>query len=71
MRRVRYQDCSLQLVKGKKHHVWTYRYYGPDQDGNRHYKRTRIGTTEDYPTKAAALKAAEAIRLAVRFESAV
>jgi len=71
MRRVRYQDCSLQLVKGKKHHVWTLRYYEPGPDGKRHYNRTRIGTTEEYPTKAAALKAAEAIRLAVRFESAV
>ena len=65
MRRVRYQDGSLQLVKGKKHHVWTLRYYEPGPDGKRHYNRTRIGTTEEYPTKAAALKAAEPIRLAV------
>lgn len=65
MKRVRYQFGSLHLVKGVKHDVWTFRYYGTTSEGQRQYKRIRVGTKEQYPTAAAALKAADAIRLAV------
>lgn len=65
MKRVRYQFGSLHLVKGVKQDVWTFRYYEMDSEGKRQYKRIRIGTKEQYPAEAAALKAADAIRLAV------
>ena len=65
MKRVRYQFGSLHLVKGVKQDVWTFRYYETNSEGKRQYNRIRIGTKEQYPTEAAALKAADAIRLAV------
>lgn len=65
MRRVRYQFGSLQLSKGVKNDIWTFRYYEEGPDGKRRYKRVPVGTRAKYPTEAAALKAAEAIRLAV------
>jgi integrase len=65
MKRVRYQFGSLHLVKGVKQDVWTFRYYENTSEGKCRYKRIRVGTAEQYPTEAAALKAADAIRLAV------
>jgi integrase len=65
VRRVRYQFGSLQLVKGAKLDVWTFRFYQPGADGNREYRRIRVGTTEQYPTETAALKALEGLRLSV------
>ena len=69
MKRVRYQFGSLHLVKGVKQSVWTFRYYETNSEGKRQYNRIRIGTKEQYPTEAAALKAADAIRLAVNDSS--
>ncbi len=65
MKRVRYQFGSLHLVRGVKPDVWTFRYYETNSEGKRQYNRIRIGTKEQYPTEAEALKAADAIRLAV------
>ena len=65
MRRVRYQFGSLKLVKGAKQDVWTFRFYERGSEGKRHYKRIRIGTKQQYPTEAAALKALEGLRLSV------
>ena len=59
MRRVRYQFGSLQVVKGAKQDVWTFRFYQPGANGKREYRRIRVGTTEQYPTETAALKALE------------
>lgn len=65
MRRVRYQFGSLELLKGAKQDVWTFRFYQPGADGRRSYRRIRVGTTEQYPTETAALKALEGLRLSV------
>lgn len=65
MRRVRYQFGSLQVVKGAKQDIWTFRFYQPGADGKREYRRIRVGTTEQYPTENAALKALEGLRLSV------
>jgi integrase len=55
----------LELVKGAKYDVWTFRYYEAGADGKRHYRRFRIGTTQQYPTETAALIAVEGLRLSV------
>ncbi|MGA2630682.1 MAG: tyrosine-type recombinase/integrase [Terriglobia bacterium] len=65
MRRVRYQFGSLEIVEGAKQDVWTFRFYQPGADGKRQYRRIRVGTTEQYPTETAALKALEGLRLSV------
>ena len=65
MRRVRYQFGSLELIKGAKQDVWTFRFYQRGSDGKRHYRRVRIGTKQQYPTEAAALRAMEGLRLSV------
>lgn len=65
MRRVRYQFGSLELVKGAKQDLWTFRFYQPGADGKRQYRRIRVGTTEQYPTETAALMALEGLRLSV------
>lgn len=65
MRRTRYQNGSLELVKGAKQNVWTFRFYQPGADGKRQYRRIRIGTIQEYPTRTAALKKLEGLRLSV------
>jgi integrase len=65
VRRVRYQFGSLELLNGAKQDVWTFRFYQPGVDGKCQYRRIRVGTTEQYPTETAALKALEALRLSV------
>ena len=65
MRRVRYQFGILELVKGAKQDVWTFRFYQPGADGRRQYRRIRVGTTQQYPNETAALKALEGLRLSV------
>jgi integrase len=65
VRRVRYQFGSLELQKGAKQDVWTFRFYQPGADGKRQYRRVRVGTTQQYPTESAALKAVEGFRLSV------
>jgi integrase len=65
VRRVRYQFGSLELVKGARQEVWTFRFYETDSDGKRHYRRIRVGTKQEYPTEAAALKAHEGLRLSI------
>ena len=58
MRRTRYQYGSLELVKGAKQSVWTFRFYQLGADGKRQYRRIRVGTTQEYPTRTAALQEA-------------
>ncbi len=65
MRRARYQFGSLELLRGAKQDVWTFRFYQPGADGERQYRRIRVGTTEQYPTETTALKALEGLRLSV------
>jgi hypothetical protein len=63
--RLRYQFGSLELVKGAKQDIWTFRYYVPGTDGKRQYRRIRSDTKEQYPNETAALRAVEALRLSV------
>ena len=65
MRRVRYQFGSLELVEGAKQDVWTFRFYQFGADRKRQYRRIRVGTTKEFPTETAALKALEGLRLSV------
>ena len=65
MRRVRYQFGSLELLKGAKRDVWTFRFYQLGADGKRQYRRIRVGTTDQYPTETGALRALEGLRLSV------
>ena len=65
MRRVRYQFGSLELVKGVKREVWTFRFYVTGSDGKHHYKRVRTGTKAQYPTEAAALRVVDGLRSSV------
>ncbi len=65
MRRTRYQSGSLELVKGAKQSVWTFRFYQLGADGKRQYRRIRVGTTQVYPTRTAALRKLEGLRLSV------
>jgi len=65
VRRLRHQFGSLQFVKGAKQDIWTFRFYQPGADGKRQYRRIRVGTSEQYPTETAALKALEGLRLSV------
>ncbi|MHB8653627.1 MAG: tyrosine-type recombinase/integrase [Terriglobia bacterium] len=74
MRRVRYQFGSLELVKGARQDVWTFRFYETSIDGKRQYRRIRVGTKQQYPTKSAALRAYEGLRLSVnsgKFQAAI
>ena len=59
MKRTRYQFGSVDLKQRKRGvAVWVYRYF---EEGKR--KSVIVGTIEQYPSKAAALKASEGFRL--------
>ncbi|OFV95687.1 MAG: hypothetical protein A3H28_15515 [Acidobacteria bacterium RIFCSPLOWO2_02_FULL_61_28] len=61
MRRVRYQFGCLKLRKD----FWTFRFYETGSDGKRRYRRIRVGTKAQYPTRAEAMKAVEGLRLSI------
>jgi integrase len=63
--RVRYQFGQLRLWKGVKQEVWYYRYYEQGTDGKRHRRSIKIGTREQYPNEAAAMRAVEVYRSSV------
>jgi integrase len=59
MRRSRYQYGNVTREARKRGpDVWVYRFY----DDNGKHKKVPIGTIDEYPTKAAAQKAAEPLR---------
>ena len=59
MRRTRYQYGNVSReIRKLGPAVWVYRYY--DHAGAR--RKALIGTVEEYPTKRAAMKAAESLR---------
>ena len=71
MRRARYQYGTVELSpRSAGPAVWVYRWRERDPQGKRVRKSIVLGTTEKYPTKAQALKAAEGNRLQVNSESA-
>ncbi|HEV2114663.1 MAG TPA: site-specific integrase [Terriglobales bacterium] len=59
MRRTRYQYGNVTREKRKRAaDIWVYRFYDPTGA----HKKVLIGTVGEYPTKAAAIKAAEPLR---------
>src|SRR4051812_36565953 len=63
--RTRYQFGSIERKNRKKGpDVWVIRYR-ETLDGRRMLRSRRIGSTDEYPTEASALKAAEAVRMVV------
>jgi|SRR5450631_3186609 len=70
--RQRYQQGSVLLSKrssGK--HVWQYRYSEQQPDGTKKRKAIPIGTISKYPTKSAAEKAANYLRIQANEQHAV
>lgn len=70
MRRSRFQQGSLQLVKragGRK--AWEYRWYEIQPDGSRRRRNLVLGGLEQYPNGTAALKAVALLRIDINAES--
>ncbi len=70
MRRSRFQQGSLQLVKraeGRK--AWEYRWYEIQPDGSRRRRNLVLSTLEQYPNETAAQKAVVALRVDINVES--
>src|SRR5271170_404495 len=62
--KTRYQQGSIRRVKRKKApDVWVFRWLNTTADGSRKENNRVIGTVLEYCTKAAAEKAAEALRI--------
>lgn len=69
MKRKRYQAGSLHRKKRKRDSdVWVLRYRESQHDGTQAHRSIIIGTVDEYPTKAKAQKAAEALRLTLNSE---
>ncbi len=70
LKRTRYQQGSLRLEKRKTgQDVWSYRWREIGPDGkNVRYKRV-VGTKLEYPSKAAAMRAVDGLRLDINSES--
>src|SRR6185437_15212156 len=68
--RKRYQFGSLTIKRRTKTvDVWEFRYYEATADGASRRRAVTIGTVKQYPTRAQAMKAVEAIRLRLNSES--
>jgi integrase len=70
LNRTRYQQGSLTTEKrsnGQK--VWVYRWRETEQDGQTVHRKRIVGTKAEYPTKSAALKAVDGLRLEVNVEA--
>jgi integrase len=69
-KRERYQHGSLTTEKrsnGQK--VWVYRWRESRQNGESVHRKRVVGTKAEYPTKSAALKAVDGLRLEVNIEA--
>jgi integrase len=63
MRRTRFQQGSLQIVKrARGRHAWEYRWYELQADGTRKRRCLILGSLEQYPNETAAQKAVAALR---------
>ena len=68
--RTRFQQGSLQREQRKNGPaVWIFRWYEVRADGKRQRQYCVIGTVEEYPTEAAAQKAAAGLRLDINLET--
>jgi hypothetical protein len=65
-RKSRFLGGCLQLSKGKRMRIWYLHYNLFDGTGKAEHHSLRVGTLEDYPTRAAADKAAEPFREQIR-----
>src|SRR5579863_10577648 len=67
--RNRYQHGSLTTEKRKTGNaVWVYRWRESDTSGTTVQRKRIIGSKTDYPTKSAALKAVEGLKLDINIE---
>ena len=69
LRRTRYQDGSLRLRELAGQNTWEYRWYEVQIDGSKKRRSVNLGTKRDYPTEAAAMKAASALRANINIET--
>jgi hypothetical protein len=70
MRRTRFQQGSLQIVKragGRK--AWEYRWYELQANGSRTRRNLTVGSLEQYPNETAAQKAVAALRADINAEN--
>jgi integrase len=70
MRRTRFQQGSLQIVKrARGRNAWEYRWYELQPDGSRKRRCLIVGSVEQYPNEASAQKAVAALRADINAES--
>jgi hypothetical protein len=70
MRRTRFQQGSLQIVKrAPGRNAWEYRWYELQADGSRKRCFLIIGSVEQYPNEASAQKAVAALRADINAEN--
>lgn len=69
LRRTRYQDGSLVLRERSGRKTWEYRWYEIQIDGSRKRRGVNLGSIQDYPTEAAAMKAVSALRANINMET--
>lgn len=63
-RRTRYQQGSVQCEKRRSGpDVWVFRWWQPTSDGGTTRRKAIVGTIAALPTEAAALRAAQALRI--------
>lgn len=63
-RRTRYQQGSVQCEKRRNGpDVWVFRWWQPTSDGGTTRRKAIVGTVAALPTEAAALRAAQALRI--------
>jgi integrase len=67
--RRRYQYGSLCKRRRRKQELWQYRYYETREDGGRIRRAITVGTTLEFPQRADALRAVEALQLKLNAES--
>jgi integrase len=70
--RIRYQNGSIALESRKSGPpVWIYRWRETKTNGQRVKRKQVVGTKVEFPTKAAAMRAVEGLRLDINSESAM
>ena len=70
MRRTRFQQGSLQIVKrARGRNAWEYRWYELQADGSRKRRCLIVGSVQQYPNEASAQKAVAALRADINAEN--
>jgi integrase len=69
-KRTTYQQGSLKLEERKRGpHVWVFRWWDTDANGNRRYRKQQVGDLDAYPNETAAKAAIDALRLTINHQS--